>query len=112
MSTMVIEFNPSEEEKIIEQDGAPTAVVMTFERYRALLNGSAGLRARDEEIRRRSDAFKRGFELEELARQQGVGPIQDPDSLKANFWPEDESIDDFIATIRYWRDQSISTDIT
>jgi len=24
---------------------------------------------------------------------------------KAGFWPEDESIDDFIATIRKWRDE-------
>ncbi len=100
MSTMVIEFNPSEEEKIIEQDGAPTAVVMTFERYRALLNGSAGLRARDEEIRRRSDAFKRGFELEELARQQGVGPVDKIEDLLGPVPPEEEeSADEFVASI-------------
>lgn len=43
-------------------------------------------------------------ELEELARQQGVtGPV-DWDALqKADFWPEEESIDDFLTTLRKWR---------
>ena len=41
------------------------------------------------------------------AEDQGIKPL-DFDALmaKANFWPEDESIDDFIATIREWRSES------
>ena len=41
------------------------------------------------------------------AEEQGVKPL-DFDALmaKANFWPEDESIDDFIAAIREWRSES------
>ncbi|HTG15768.1 MAG TPA: hypothetical protein VK747_10925 [Blastocatellia bacterium] len=44
--------------------------------------------------------------LQKLAEEQGVKPL-DFDALraKAGFWPEDESIDDFIATIRKWRDE-------
>jgi hypothetical protein len=44
--------------------------------------------------------------LMKLAEEQGVKPL-DFDELrkKADFWPEDESIDEFIATIRKWRDE-------
>ncbi len=30
-------------------------------------------------------------------------PIQDLDDLRAQFWPEDEPVDDFIAAVREWR---------
>ena len=36
------------------------------------------------------------LELEQLAAEQGVQPITDIDSLKADFWPEDETIEDFV----------------
>ena len=39
-------------------------------------------------------------ELEKLAAEQRVRPITDFDSLKAGFWPEDESVDDFVRTVR------------
>lgn len=39
-------------------------------------------------------------ELERLAAEQGVQPIIDLDSFRADFWPEDESVDDFVRTIR------------
>jgi hypothetical protein len=34
--------------------------------------------------------------LEELARTQGVRPVDDLAELTANFWPDDESVDDLI----------------
>jgi hypothetical protein len=40
---------------------------------------------------------------EELAAEQGVKPIASIDDLGADFWPEDESIDEFIAAVREWR---------
>jgi hypothetical protein len=45
-------------------------------------------------------------DCQKLAEEQGVKPL-DFDALraKAGFWPEDESIDDFIAKIRKWRDE-------
>ncbi len=40
--------------------------------------------------------------LEELARQQGVSPIEDPSTLIADFWPEDETVEDFLAALEAW----------
>ena len=44
--------------------------------------------------------------LLKLAEEQGVKPL-DMDAVlaKADFWPEDESIDEFIATIAEWRSE-------
>ena len=39
-------------------------------------------------------------ELEQLAAKQGVQPVIDFDSLKADFWPTDESVDDFVGSVR------------
>jgi hypothetical protein len=33
----------------------------------------------------------------ELARQQGVKPIHNMAQLKGDFWPEEESIDEFLS---------------
>lgn len=38
-----------------------------------------------------------------LAAAQGVQPISDPSELAADFWPEEESADQFIAAVRQWR---------
>jgi hypothetical protein len=43
--------------------------------------------------------------LSEIAREQGVEPIHDLSSLRAEFWPENESVDEFIAEIRELRRQ-------
>lgn len=51
------------------------------------------------------------IELERLAAEQGVRPIADFDSLKADFWPKDESVDDFVRTIRERRRDSESRSI-
>ena len=40
------------------------------------------------------------IELEKLAAEQGVQPIFEFESLRADFWPEDESVDDFISEVR------------
>ena len=45
-------------------------------------------------------------QLEKLAIDRGVQPITEFDSLKADFWPEDESVDDFVRTIRERRRES------
>lgn len=50
-------------------------------------------------------------ELERLAAEQGVRPIEDFDSLKADFWPEDESVDDFVRTVRERRRDSESRSV-
>jgi hypothetical protein len=41
--------------------------------------------------------------LEQLMAEQGTGPIADMSVLHGDFWPEDESVEEFVATIREWR---------
>jgi hypothetical protein len=50
-------------------------------------------------------SFEAVPELETLADVQGVSPVQDTDELVADFWPEDESIDEFIDAVRRWRSE-------
>jgi hypothetical protein len=42
-------------------------------------------------------------DLDTLAAQQGVRPVTNFDDLLGDFWPEDETADDFIAAVRQWR---------
>ena len=44
-------------------------------------------------------------DLDALAEAQGVETIGDIDELVADFWPEDESAEDFMAAVRRWRDE-------
>ena len=39
-------------------------------------------------------------ELERLAAAQDVKPISNLDMLRADFWPQDESVDDFVRIVR------------
>jgi hypothetical protein len=41
--------------------------------------------------------------LIDLARQQGAPIAARFEDLQGDFWPEDESIDEFLATLREWR---------
>jgi hypothetical protein len=41
--------------------------------------------------------------VDELIASQGVTFPRDPRDLIGNFWPEEESIDDFLAAVREWR---------
>ncbi len=41
----------------------------------------------------------------ELARQQGVKPIKNIKELQGDFWPEDESVDEFLELVRSIRHQ-------
>jgi uncharacterized protein (DUF433 family) len=49
--------------------------------------------------------FERKSDLNQLAREQDVSAVVDFESLLGNFWPEDESADDFITQLRSWRKQ-------
>jgi hypothetical protein len=44
-------------------------------------------------------------DLDALAEAQGVEPVGDIDELVADFWPEDERVEDFMAAVRRWRDE-------
>jgi hypothetical protein len=41
--------------------------------------------------------------LDELAGARGIEPIQNAESMKVDFWPEGEDLQDFLVTLRKWR---------
>ncbi len=47
--------------------------------------------------------FWKGATLAELANMQAVHPVRSLDDLWGTFWPENESVDAFIDSIRQWR---------
>jgi len=53
-----------------------------------------------------TDDFYTTTDIQALAKQQGIGPFNFARARQlGRFWPEDESIDEFIATVRRWRDE-------
>jgi hypothetical protein len=42
-------------------------------------------------------------DVQEMAAQQGVDPVENIDDLRGEFWPEWESVEEFEQTIRQWR---------
>ena len=44
-------------------------------------------------------------ELSQLAAAQGVVPVADIAKLRGDFWPDDEGVDEFVATVRRWREK-------
>lgn len=50
-----------------------------------------------------TDEFFETVDFETLAKQQGVGRLDFARGRRlGRFWPRDESIDDFVATVRRW----------
>ena len=47
--------------------------------------------------------------IDELAAEQGVVFPRDPLELLGDFWPEEESIGDFLSALREWRGQVPTT---
>jgi hypothetical protein len=44
--------------------------------------------------------------IEQIAAEQGIGPFDfKAAQAEATFWPEEESVDDFIAALRQWRSE-------
>ena len=41
--------------------------------------------------------------FDQLMAEQGTGPITDVALLNGDFWPEEESIEEFLETLRGWR---------
>jgi hypothetical protein len=41
--------------------------------------------------------------VEQLMAEQGTGPITDASVLHGDFWPEEESVEDFLDTLHEWR---------
>jgi len=41
--------------------------------------------------------------VEQLMKEQGTHPIADVSVLHGDFWPAEESIEEFLATLQEWR---------
>lgn len=41
--------------------------------------------------------------IEQLMAEQGTGPIVDVSLLRGDFWPDEESIEEFLETLHEWR---------
>jgi hypothetical protein len=41
--------------------------------------------------------------IDQLVAEQGTGPITDVSVLHGDFWPEEESIEEFLETLHEWR---------
>jgi hypothetical protein len=41
--------------------------------------------------------------VDQLMAEQGTGPITGVSALHGDFWPEEESIEDFLDTLHEWR---------
>ncbi len=61
-------------------------------------------RLREQLAQNHTEAVWHGRTVQELAELQGVQAAQDLSHLRADFWPEEETVDDFVATVRQWRD--------
>lgn len=48
--------------------------------------------------------------LAALIAAQGVRPIENPEEFGFRDWPEDESVDDFLAAVREWRREGLDPD--
>ncbi len=73
--------------------------------HKAAAEGSIGEASKDHsgEAEEGRQLFDEKSNLEKLAVKQGVKAVTDFDALLGDFWPEDESADDFIAQVRSWR---------
>ena len=50
--------------------------------------------------------------IEELAAEQGVKPFDFADARRAaDFWPAEESLDDFLTTLRQWRQEGAGREL-
>ena len=56
----------------------------------------------NQEEQRAQQAHARAWEL---ARRQGVKPIKSVKELQGDFWPEDESVDEFLEWLREIRQE-------
>jgi excisionase family DNA binding protein len=54
-----------------------------------------------------TDSFWDGQSVQVIAQAQGVRPVQSVDDLWADFWPEDESVEEFRRTVRTWRQRDL-----
>ncbi len=62
---------------------------------------------RDGEAEEAKPLFEEKSDIGQLATEQGVSAVTDFEALLGDFWPEEESADDFIAQVRAWRREDV-----
>ena len=79
--------------RLLHEDEAPaiTAMDRLTQRMRPRATGGRAFFAQQQ------------TDLQTLAARQGVQPVANFDDLLGDFWPEDETADEFIAAVRQWR---------
>ncbi len=60
---------------------------------------------REDELTREDSRRRAHARAWELAKQQGVEPIRSIEELQGDFWPEEESVDEFLSLVRAIRQQ-------
>ncbi len=70
--------------------------------------GDIEILGRNGEAEEARPLFEERSYLDQLAAEQGVAVVTDFNALLGDFWPEDESADDFIAQVRSWRREDAS----
>ena len=103
MNTKLVEMNTAQPTIIIEQNGQPTTVVMSYDYYQGLLDQLQKWKppAATDPLEQASTQFWNNLSLNELS---SVRPVHDIDELLGPEPPEEEeSADEFIADIRQWR---------
>jgi hypothetical protein len=71
---------------VVDRDGKRTAVVLNIEAWDQLVGW----------VKEQESAHV-------AARIAETAPIESLDEIWGEFWPEDESVDEFIDTVRQWR---------
>lgn len=102
MSELRIEMPPELEERLREEAGKHGQKAADY--ARALLEASLGNAQPNEGPPAWAGlARRRPEDLDDLARVQGAPLAVRFDDLIGDFWPDDESSDEFIAAVRQWR---------
>lgn len=91
------DFHPVQREFILNAQTASLAEIREFPRQ------LANIQLRLAQVEGRQDTGQ-PKSVQELARIQGVSPLHDL-SVLAGGWPDDEDLDQFIETVRQWRQQ-------
>jgi hypothetical protein len=72
-------------------------------------DGVAGRGHAEAEVTVGAPAVKGAGRVARLAAEQGVQPVTRFEALLGDFWPADEGDEDFLATLRAWREDRPST---
>ena len=94
---------PAEYEEIIRQAVASGAFSSPEEAVRHALELLQHEQKKADAHRAKTEMLPEDLDPNAVARDQGVGPIQDPDAGSAETWPADEIIEHWLADLQILR---------